>query len=185
VVNRGTTVVPVTLSGCSGTLDYAYASLYGASGVLDMLWWEGTRTDYLHVYDWDVRPGTYRFTDGGGYTKNYDGIGWSYTSTVIKYGATISVSPTRSNGVTSIPVTVKRYDPNEYSNNGLVPFTGKLVAVYSSTSATGPWSKVGVITTSSAGKATLKIKTSGARYYRAVTSDSAKVFGTKSAVRRG
>jgi len=188
VINRSTTKVPSTLSGCDGILDSADVSLYGASGVLDSAWWLAgeSRTQYLNIYDWDVQPGTYRYIDGGGYANDYhDAIRWAYTSAVIKYGASIVITPNRANGATSIPVSVKRYDPDAYTNNGYVPFTSKLVAIYSATSAKGPWTKVGTVRTNSSGKATLKIRTSAARYYRAATSDSGMVFGTKSAIRRG
>jgi hypothetical protein len=181
VINRSTTTVKVPLTGCNGSFEYADARVSGGSGMLDYLLYDNTRTAYLTVYDWDVQPGTYRTTDGWGYTHSASDIGWAYTSTVIKFGASITVSPKRFNGVATVPVAVKRYDGNA---GGYVPFAAKLVAIYSAPSSVGPWKKVGVVRTNSSGKGTLSYHSSSLRYYQARTSDSTKVFGTKSAVRK-
>ena len=176
-IDRWNKIVPVTLSGCEGRLDWAYADLDGPAGSIDFLSWDGTRTEHANIYDWDVKPGVYRTIDGGGYTADYDSIGWKYTATTIKFASTMGITAKRTAGTATVSVLIKRYDAG---SSRLIPYANRVVGIQSASSPHGPWTTVGYAKASAAGRATLNIRATGAKYYRGWTGDSGSFFGTTS-----
>jgi hypothetical protein len=179
-VDRDTVLAPVTLSGCEGKLYWAAASVYGASGVVDNLYWEGSRTQYVHVYS-DIKPGTYRTIDGSGYTPSGDPIGWQYTSTTIKFSTRTGIAVSRSGSTVNITVATYRFAAYQ----GFIGYGNHVVAVQHSLTANGPWTTIAYAKVNAAGRVTIRRTASAPRYYRAYFGDSGSFFGSYSgAVRR-
>ncbi|MTD14672.1 hypothetical protein GIS00_12035 [Nakamurella sp. YIM 132087] len=93
-MDRPNKLVPVTLSGCEGYFEYAAADLYVPAGTIDFLFWDGVRTEYADIYDWEIRPGVYSTADGNGYAHDRT-LRWQYTNSTIKTPTPPSSSPDR------------------------------------------------------------------------------------------
>ena len=179
-IDRDSVVVPVSLSGCAGTLEWAAADVYGPSGIAGSLFWNGSRTEYLDVYS-DIVPGSYRTIDGNGYTQASDPVGWQYTSTTVKFGTRAGIAVSRRGSTVSI--TVASYRFAAYS--GFVGYGNHVVGIQHSLSPYGPWSTISYAKVNSAGRVTVSKTAPAARYYRAFFGDTGSFFGSYSgAVRR-
>ncbi len=180
-IDRSDKVVPVSLSGCVGRLAYASAYVYGPSGTVDILIWNGTRTDYLRLYDWDVRPGTYQTTDGFGYEPNYDRVAWHYTTTTIKFGTFAGIAASRSGSTTLITVAAKRYDP---ASDGYVGYPNIVMGIQTAPTSSGPWRQATYVKVGAGSRATVGARVAAGQYYRSYFGDGPSFFGSMSAVVR-
>lgn len=177
VVDAEFPAVTVGLTGCTGTLESASAHLMGPSGDLDMLSWDADRSTAAMFWAGDIKPGVHALRDGGGYTTDLAVIGWSYSTTTIKFGTALSVRAQKVAAGTTVSVTARRYVPGV----GMAGYPSRIVAVQFAPSARGPWRTVANVRVGAAGTGTVTVPWRGA-VVRTVFGDTADYFGTTSPV---
>jgi len=184
-ITKHYTETPVRLVGCAAA-EYGSTNITGPEGLLDVMIWNfGVGdVDYLAFYDWE-KTGTYRTSSGMAWIWGGDDIPWVNSSTVIKYGSSVSLTVKRTPGISTLSIGVKGWNPDYNIWGGWKPWTGKAVSIYSAPSAKGPWKRVAGGRTNSLGKATAKLRTGAQRYWQVRTTDGGTTFGANSAVRKG
>jgi hypothetical protein len=177
-IDRPSVRVAVPLRGCEGTADYASADVYGPAGLNDILIWDGTRTDYWYLYDWDTPPGVYDTHDGGGWTQDLEDQAWRGDTTVVKYGSWAGISATRVGTRVTLSAYVTRYNP---SGNNFVPYGGRVIAFQHCLTDVSGCSTLAYAVTNSAGRATITVNAPALRSYRVTYGDSTQFWGATSA----
>lgn len=180
-IDRPDKVVPVYLAGCAGRLSFASAQLYGASGTIDYLLWDGSRTDYLDLYDWNTKPGVYQTTAGDGYDTEDEPVAWHYTATTIKFAGLAGIAASRSGTTTVVTVAAKRYDA---ASSGYVGYPYLVMGIQTASTASGPWRVATYVRVGAGSRATVGVAAAPGQYYRSYFGDGPSFFGATSAVVR-
>jgi hypothetical protein len=164
----------IPLSGCAGVLSWAGADIYRTGDLQPGLFYDGTRTDYWDVYDFNVHPGNYCTTDGSGATTAGDPITWSYDCTALKFATSAGLSVARSGSRVTLGLAVWRYDS---ASESFVRYAGATVTLQHRIPGSANWSTLGTVKLNAAGRATV-VKTAGARRdYRILVSDTGSFWG--------
>ena len=153
----------VPLRGCEGYMDWAGANVYGPQGLNDMLLYDGTRTDYWYVYDWDTPPGVYDTADGDGYTLDGTEQPWRGDTSIVKFASRSGVSATRSGSRVTINALATRYDA---ASSKFIPFGNRVIAFEHCLRSTGSCSVLAYAKTNSVGRASITVSAPAARYYQ-------------------
>jgi hypothetical protein len=164
----------VPLSGCAGLLSIAGADVYKTGDIDDFLLYDGSRTDYWDVYDFDVSPGTYCTTDGDGLTTTGEPIAWTYDCSPLKFATSAGLTVARSGSRVTLGLAVWRYDS---ASESFVRYAGATVTLQHRIPGSTNWSTLGAVKLNAGGRATV-VKTAGARRdYRIVVADTGSFWG--------
>jgi hypothetical protein len=176
-IDRPTVRVPLTLQGCAGYLDWAAADVYGPAGLNDIVMWDGVRTEYWYLYDWDTLPGVYDTNDGTGYATGGLDATWRGDSTVVRYGTRAGVSAARSGNRVTVTAAATRYSSSTSTH---IPYGNRVVAIQHCLTQTGACSVAAYATTNAAGRATVTLNAPAARWYRVTFGDTGSFWGATS-----
>ncbi|MCW2636241.1 MAG: hypothetical protein JWQ99_2608 [Blastococcus sp.] len=176
-IDRPEVRVAVPVRGCEGYMDYASADVYGPAGFHDILIWDGTRTDYWYLYDWDTPPGVYDTNDGHGYTQDMTQQPWRADTTVVKFATQAGVSATRSGGRVTINALATRYDGG---SNKFIPFANRVVAIDQCLTPTSSCSVLAYAVTNAAGRASVTVNAPALRSYQVRYGESSSFWGSTS-----
>jgi hypothetical protein len=164
----------VPLSGCAGLLSIAGADVYKTGDIDDFLLYNGSRTDYWDVYDFDVSPGTYCTTDGDGITTGGEPIAWTYDCTPLKFATSAGLSVSRKGANVTLSLAVWRYDS---ASESFIRYAGATVTIQHRVPGSTYWSTLGTAKMNAAGRASLVKSAPARRDYRIVLSDTASFWG--------
>jgi hypothetical protein len=176
-IDRPSVRVAVPLRGCEGYMDWAGADVYGPAGLNDVLMYEGTRTDYWYLYDYDTRPGVYDTNDGVGYTVDSTSQSWRGDTSVVKFASRSGVSAARSGSRVTINALATRYDG---ASHKFIPFGNRVIAFEHCLSQTGSCSVLAYARTNSAGRASITVTQPSLRYYQMRFGESSSFWGSVS-----
>lgn len=176
-IDRPLVRIAVPLRGCEGVFDYASADVYGPDGLSDILIYDGARTDYWYLYDWE-RPGVYDTLDGDGWTVDDQAVTWRGDTSVVKFGAWAGISAARSGSRVTLTAQASRYDA---TSERFIGYGNRVIAIQHCLTHTSSCSTLAYARTNSAGRATITVTAPALRSYRVTFGESSSFWGATSA----
>jgi hypothetical protein len=176
-IDRPEVRVAVPVRGCEGYMEYASADVFGPLGLNDILIWDGTRTDYWYLYDYDTPPGVYDTNDGGGWTLDQTDQAWRGDTSIVKFGTRAGVSATRSGSRVTINALATRYDG---ASNTFIPFANRVIAIDHCLTPTSSCSVLAYAITNAAGRASITVNAPALRSYQVRYGESSSFWGSTS-----
>jgi hypothetical protein len=178
-VDRAHTQIPASLKSDCALHGTAYASWdvrhsrYGASNIFIF---DGKRTAVNGFYDWE-KFGIYYVAPRNSWNAFYD-LTQNRSSYVVKSGSRVGISATRARPTVTLKATTTFYSP---ALRAFRVWGHEKVQLQYRSCKSCSWKYLRNVRTGSDGRATYRFNTSHTRYYRAVASATATVWGRASA----
>lgn len=178
-VDRAHTLIPASLKSDCALHSATYASwdvrhsLFGASNIFIF---DGRRSAVNGFYDWE-KFGLYYVTPRNSWNSFYD-LTQNSRSYVVKSGSRAGISATRARPTVTLTATTTFYNP---TLRAFRVWGHERVQLQYRSCKSCSWKYLKNVRTGPNGRATYRFNTSHTRYYRAVSSATATVWGRASA----
>jgi hypothetical protein len=177
-VDRAHTLIPASLDSDCALHGAAYASWdvrHSRFGVSNIFIFDGRRSAVNGFYDWE-KFGIYYVTPRNSWNSFYD-LTQNSRAYVVKSGSRVGVSVNRGRPTVTLTVTTSFYSP---AQRAFRAWEGDRVQLQYRSCKSCSWKYLQNVRTGSNGRAVYRYNTSHTRYYRAVASATATVWGRAS-----
>ena len=172
----------ISLAGDCATGTHASWDAYAANGLEDFLDYDGTRTEYLDVYDDYATLGRWTWRPGGCFNADFTAECTQNTRTMdVRLGSWSGLTATRSGSRVTLATSTARY---AYTVDKFVPWTNVRGTLQYKAPTGTTWTSLKYVYPASNGRFSYTYTTTSTRDYRVVFPDASVIWGHTSATAR-